>query len=346
MMLHPTLSIIVPVHNGERTIARCLAHLLSSELDGPFEVIVVDDGSTDGTSAIVREQRDVRLVRTGARAGPARARNLGAAHARGDDVLFVDADMLVKPSTARALLAALRQHPEACAVIGAQDTVCPWPNLTSQYRNLRHHCNHARSSGRLVPNFWSGCGLIRREMLRRVGGFDERLTSACVEDVDLGYRLQRLGAQVVLCADITAVHDKRWTLGQALKVDLLHRAVPWTGLLWRHGLRGRHVDVQPCNAVCAGLALAGAVALFLPWGGALTLLCLVGIALLERRFLGFLRRQRGAAFTAQAFWLHVLYFLAGAVGLVVGTVLVPFQRARVRRPVPSLHADLSPASRD
>ncbi len=105
------ISVIVPMYNGETTVERCLDPLLAMRERGEIhEIIAVDDGSTDGTSAIVRSHSPVRLAATEAQAGPAAARNLGAGMATGTHLWFVDVDVVVAEDAARVLHASCESN--------------------------------------------------------------------------------------------------------------------------------------------------------------------------------------------------------------------------------------------
>ena len=96
----PQFSVIIPVYNGEGTIAECLEALASQDMPRrEFEVIVVDDGSTDGTAAIVK-QFDVKYIHQ-ENTGPATARNVGVKNAQGKIVVFTDADCVPEPNWRR-----------------------------------------------------------------------------------------------------------------------------------------------------------------------------------------------------------------------------------------------------
>jgi len=108
------LSVIVPARNAAATLADPLDALLAQEWDRPFEVVVVDNGSSDGTSAVVTEYRGrdprVRPVDASEDVGVAYCRNTGIAAARGDGVLICDADDVVAPGWVGAMGEALRDH--------------------------------------------------------------------------------------------------------------------------------------------------------------------------------------------------------------------------------------------
>jgi glycosyltransferase involved in cell wall biosynthesis len=117
----PTVSVVMPCYNAGRYVAAALRSVLAQTL-APAEIIVVDNGSTDGSPEIVAGFGPaVRLLRE-ERRGASRARIAGAAVATGEALMFLDADDLIAPDTLAALAAALARHPDAVAI-------CPWQRL-------------------------------------------------------------------------------------------------------------------------------------------------------------------------------------------------------------------------
>ena len=164
------VSVIVPVFNGARTIEDCLDAILGSSRLAD-ECIVVDDASTDGTSALVTARPGVTLIRSSARKGPAVARNKGAAHATGDILVFVDADVLLHPDTLARAISVLENDPGLAAVFGSYDDQPAHPSFLSQYRNLFHHWVH-QTGNTESATIWSGCGAVRSDVFLASGGFD------------------------------------------------------------------------------------------------------------------------------------------------------------------------------
>ena len=227
----PRVSVIVPAFNAGDDLERCLGAI--GCLDTPVdECIVVDDASTDESVRAAADRHGARALRMPRRSGPAAARNAGAAEARGDILLFVDADVLLHADALGRALDEFARHPDAVAVFGSYDDAPEFPSFLSQYRNLYHHWNHQNGNAE-ASTFWSGCGAIRREAFEAVGGFSADYETPSIEDVELGYRLRARGFRIRLIRDMQAKHLKRWTFASMVKTDLLLRAVPWVVLLRR-----------------------------------------------------------------------------------------------------------------
>ena len=113
----PTISVVIAAHNGARTLERCLEALSNSAV-APWECLVVDDGSEDET-AVVAERHGARAIALKNRRGPAYARNVGARQARGEVVLFLDADVCIHPDALTRIVDRFRRDPSLDAVIGA-----------------------------------------------------------------------------------------------------------------------------------------------------------------------------------------------------------------------------------
>src|SRR5579871_3418071 len=101
--MRPRLSVVIPVYNGSHDLELCLQALRASETT-PQECIVVDDGSTDN-SAEIAAQYGVKVLSTGGRGGPAKARNMGVQAATVDGILFLDSDCCVYPDTISKIVA-------------------------------------------------------------------------------------------------------------------------------------------------------------------------------------------------------------------------------------------------
>ena len=256
------LSIVVPVYNSPRELAACLDALRADAPTGA-ELIVVDDASTDDSADVARAAgaRVLRLARNG---GPAAARNHGARHARGDVLLFVDADVVVRPrhggASDRVASSTIRRSPPSSAPTTTRPAR---PGLVSQYRNLLHHFVHQQGRAD-ASTFWAGCGAVRRAAFVAVGGFDDvRFARPSIEDIELGYRLRRAGHRIRLDKDLQGTHLKRWTLGSMMRTDVDAPGAPWARLILETANAPVDLNLNVSQRVSSGLAGVAVLGLLL-----------------------------------------------------------------------------------
>ena len=189
------ISVIVPVYNGENFLNHCLDALLKSDYKS-FEVIVVDDCSTDKSVDICIE-KGVKVIKMSQNSGPAAARNHASKIAKGEILLFVDADVVVKENTLRKVEDAFENNPEISALFGSYDDEPKEQNFLSQYKNLQHHFVH-QTSNREASTFWAGLGAVRRDAFLSIGGFDcKKFAVPSIEDIELGVRLRQDGKKIL-----------------------------------------------------------------------------------------------------------------------------------------------------
>lgn len=308
------VSVIVPACNAVPYLERCLQPLLS-QTGCAFEVIVVDDASRDRT-AEVAGALGAQVLRLAGNAGPSRARNTGARHARGEFLLFIDSDVAVRPGIVARVCEYFDSHPEVAAFFGSYDTEPAEKGLISEYRNLLHHFTHQQGNEE-ASTFWSGCGAVRRAVFLEAGGFDEHEYPRCIEDIELGYRLRQAGHRIVLLRDLFCTHMKRWTLVSMVKTDIMGRALPWTRLMVKRRNAPNDLNIKQTQKLCValmGLALLSIpLAWFTPWtlaGGAAALLLIVA---LNASLFRFLIQARSLWFALRSIPLQWLYFLYSGV---------------------------------
>jgi glycosyltransferase involved in cell wall biosynthesis len=328
----PRLSVVVPVRNGAPELGRSLPALEASDLSRAcWELVVVDDGSTDGSVAAAERWAD-RVVRlAGGPHGAAFARNRGVEASRGEALAFVDADVVVHPDALKRMLQVLDGDDSVAAVFGAYDDAPDAVGFISQYRNLLHRYVHLQGAGE-ADTFWTGCGAVRRSAFLEAGGFDEVGFRWHIEDIDLGYRLRDRGGRILLRPEIQGTHLKRWTFRGMIRTDVLDRGVPWMRLMLRrrtHAPAATHaharvpLDAGTLNirwpekvktALVAAAPVLGVVAL--ATGDARWLvaaLAALGAAVLANLSLyGWFARRRGLLFAIGVVPLNVLYYLLNA----------------------------------
>ena len=246
----PCISVVIPVYNGGGDFEQCLASLGRSQVL-PLECIVVDDGSTDDSAGIAA-RHGAKVLSTGGRSGPARARNIGAQAATGDIVFFVDSDVCVYPDTLSKIVAEFVRDPSLDAIMGSYDDSPSEKNFVSQYRNLMHYFVHQNSISE-ATTFWAGCGAMRRQVFLDFGGFDEKYRSPAIEDIELGYRLSRAHRKLVLRADLQVKHLKHWSLRSMLKADFFYRALPWSELSLQSGRMPNDLNLRISQRISVAL---------------------------------------------------------------------------------------------
>lgn len=204
----PQVSVVIPVYNAIDHIEECLASVINQRTPFSLEVIVVDDGSTDGTLEKLRSTSGLTCLAQSNR-GPAAARNSGIRHARGEYIAFLDADDLWPESKLQKQVELMQRHPDAAMCFGdcrqfkdkhwwphtlfeegdyGEGSWGPWPYVRNAYARL------------LRNNFiTTGSVVVRRQVLDELGGFDESL--GLVEDLELWLRIAR-HHPIVWCRDV------------------------------------------------------------------------------------------------------------------------------------------------
>jgi glycosyltransferase involved in cell wall biosynthesis len=208
----PDLSIIVPTYNRRASLERLLRAIgEQTPPPGGFEVIVIDDGSTDSTMEYLAgfsASFTFRVLKQ-AHQGPAEARNLGVVNAAAPLVLFLDDDVIPQPDL---LLKHIESHTNSepdTVVIGPMSPPTGWPRapwvrweedkLQRQYDAMM-----AGLWGATARQFYTGNSSLPRALFIRGGGFDPSFKRA--EDVELGYRLRNIGARFVFVASAEVLH--------------------------------------------------------------------------------------------------------------------------------------------
>lgn len=313
----PYISVIVPVYNGGKFLPSCLDALFASNY-ASFEVLVADDGSTDDSAEISRTKGATVFLMPRRQSGPGAARNFAAEKARGEILLFVDADVVVNDDTLAKVADRFKNKPEISALFGSYDDAPGEMNFLSQYRNLLHHFIHQNSNSE-ASTFWAGLGAIRRGVFLEIGGFDcEQFKVPSIEDIELGVRLRATGHRILLDKDIQAKHLKMWNAVSILRTDIFCRALPWSKLILTSQGMINDLNLKTGDRLSAGLVgLSVAVFPFIFWKPLLLIVLIVfllAIFLLNRKIFRFFYKKKGILFSLLAFpWQFLYFFYSGAV---------------------------------
>ena len=222
----PRVSVVVPTYNRAPTLGRLLGALARCATPaGGVEVIVVDDGSSDDTAAVVARSAlpGLQYVRQ-ENAGAAAARNRGWRHARGELVAFTDDDCVPSPTWLVELVDAMTR----CACDGAGGVIVPLvPGYLADFVQAERLVGHGGDADD-VTYLVTANAVFRRETLEAVGGFDERFPGAAGEDTDLTMRLRASDFAVTLLEGAVVAHDHRTTVPALLRTYRRHGAARHT----------------------------------------------------------------------------------------------------------------------
>ena len=243
------LSVILPCFNDEETIADQLESLTSQCWSRPWEIIVSNNGSTDGTLSILERYKikfpNLRIVDSSDRKGAAHARNVGALTANGEALVFCDADDVVGLNWLASIGEALQRHDFVASRFDFEKLNDPWIQVIrgkGQQKELMTYENpsYLRHAG--------GCGLgVKRTLHEAVGGFDESM--GVLEDTDYCWRIQLLGTDLHF-VPVAVVHIRLknklgdifrqaffWGLGNVFMYKK-YRPLGMPDYDWRSGVRG------------------------------------------------------------------------------------------------------------
>ncbi len=255
------ISVVVPTCRRPDLLARCLAALDAQDLDpSAYEVLVADDAASDETRRQVEAfaataRSAICYVAVSGNHGPAAARNAGWRAARGEIIAFTDDDCVPDPGWLSAGLGTFEEEQDTVVVTGRVMVPLP-PDPTDYERD---------AAGLEGSAFITANCFCRRDVLERLGGFDEHFTAAWREDSDLHFRLLESGGRVVRNSKAVVVHpvrSARWgiSLKQQRKIifdALLYKKHP---RLYRERIRRRARWDYYAVVAALGVVLAAGIA--------------------------------------------------------------------------------------
>jgi len=223
----PFISIIVPVYNGEKTVRKCLASILNQDYPrDKYEIIVVDDGSQDETKGIAKGFGD-KVVEHRKTLGLRHARKSGIKVAKGEIIVCVDSDVLIKPDTLDKIVNYFSDNREIDALTGMLSKEHPNTNFLSQYKNLYMNYIFSKLPQR-ITFLYGSIHAFRKEVAQLYdSGFD------IGEDTSFGQKLISCGKKIAFLRDLEVIHLKKHSLFSFIKNDF---QVPfyWARIFIKH----------------------------------------------------------------------------------------------------------------
>jgi glycosyltransferase involved in cell wall biosynthesis len=317
----PFISVIIPNHNGEKTIGRCLEAAFASQYDN-FEVIVVDDCSDDSSTSII-EKYPCRLIRLTPHGGASRARNTGAWNSNGEVLFFIDSDCLMLPDTLPKAAAAYQKAGPGM-VIGGTYTLLPYDRkFFSTFQSVYIHYSETKNLA--DPDYVATHAMLTpKDLFQRSGGFAEEFLPI-LEDVEFSHRLKKGGTRLLMAPEIQVQHIFNFTLAKSMR-NAIRKSKYWSiysvknrDLLSDSGTASQEFkfNVLSCFAMVV-LAVMGI--LLQNWGVILLVLLLLGSNLyLNRRLFRAFYTAGGPYFAIPAVLYYTLvYPFAVGIGVFSG----------------------------
>ena len=306
------ISVIIALYNSEKVIGKCLESVYMSSFKD-YEVIVIDDCSTDKSSEIA-STFPCRLLNLPVNSGPAHARNVGVEQSKGDILLFIDSDTELDRRALGLINETFKKENNLVALVGLPDKRSLGQGMASAYNALRNHYTLA-TAGRYCDYFTTQVGAVRRETFYDVGGFDKRFRGADVEDIEFGLRLPK--GKTVIHKDVLVGHHFPAFISIAKKY--FRRSILLARVVKRNKkMAGAHASLLRSllvlTALVSFISLSAALyypgLLLIPAG--LFVLFLTGNAGL----FSFISRERGIAFMLiSVFYEYVFSVIIGVGGI-------------------------------
>lgn len=311
------ISIIVPSHKANSLLYNLLS-AIARQQPAPGEFILVLDGINEAL-LLPEMPFPSRILVNNGRGGAAETRNIGAKEAKGQYLFFMDADVLPESDLVGKAAGIIEKDPGIDALFGSYDHSPSQTNFYSQYKNLFNHYIHQHSSPDALT-FWSACGLIKKIVFEKIGGFDNRYRM--LEDIELGYRLREKGYSLKLNKELQVKHQKKWTFLSLLRSDIFDRALPWTRLLLRyHHLGSKDLNLQMHARFSFLLVILLLISIGIVFvqpliGGVIAAGSVISLVILNQKLYAFFAKK-GAWFLVRAILMNWLYYLYSGVSFLL-----------------------------
>jgi GT2 family glycosyltransferase len=312
------LSIVIPVRNDLDDLSKCIGFIETSS-QKPSEILIVDDASDMDIEGCLYD-RDVSLIKLDSQRGPAHARNVGAKAAKGDVILFLDADVFLQKDTIKQINDLFEKGEDA--VVGVFDDYRQYRSFFGDYKNLWMKYSYENIPKRAAL-FYTSLAAIRTDVFRKTGGFDENYKRPSTEDTAFGNVLWNNGIRPLINPGIKAVHNKEYSLLGFLKTDFF-RASDLLKMKLRKDMgqlrEGNRTSV-PVFFIISVFSTIAALLVFLVTGKYYLLMLFLAVSiLLNFKFLVWLFKRRGFLFAIKTSVFIPVDHLAITAGMISGLV--------------------------
>lgn len=317
------ISVIIPNYNKDGIIGKCLEAVFSSRYDN-YEVIVVDDCSTDNSVEIIKKFR-CKLIQLDKNSGASKARNVGASNSKGEILFFTDSDCLLQENTLAIVNKAMKENENGRVVIGGTYTLVPFDDtFYSTFQSV--FVNYSETKKKEPDYIAAHAMAMDASLFKSLSGFQEQFLPI-LEDVEFSHRLRRDGCKMVMNPQVLVQHAFYFSLAKSFR-NALKKSKYWV----MYSITNKDM-----------LADSGTASVELKINGIIFLLCalviLLSLVLLNPTFLllipaftaanlfvsrGLLvafYKAKGISFAVlSSFYYITLYILAIWIGTIAGTL--------------------------
>lgn len=319
------ISIIIPTYNSERLISNLLDSILKSRVND-FEIIIVDDCSTDDTVELVKNY-PIKLVELAENSGPAKARNIGVKKAHGDIIFFLDSDIVLQEGTIEEVEEYFRSNPSANCVIGICTKEPLNEGFVPRYMALFEYIHLSGSKAENVSVFSPRCGAVRTDFFKKMGSFNEKYAGADVEDFEFARRVNKVD-RIVLNRKMIVKHQFAG-FKQAMK-NYFKRTIMWVHLFIKERRLDNAGPSVPSNGIAAIAAFSSFSALLIaPFICAalyifIFFICVYLISI--TRWLKFMLNEAGLTFALRAVLLNYILGINIMIAAFFALITCPFKK--------------------
>ena len=211
------ISVVIPVYNSESTLDIVLKAILSELMDGD-QLIVADDRSDDDTAKIAKETDAVEYLLSNRSPGAAGARNMGASLARNEWILFIDSDAVPPMGWRKLLEEKMSLEYQGIQAVYGKDA--PGSGASTYYKNYYYYYTFVK---RINSTCVQGCATyffaVRKSIFNELGGFDEKISGASIEDAEFAARLTSAGSRILLVPELKIYHLKQYSFAEFLRYE-------------------------------------------------------------------------------------------------------------------------------
>jgi len=303
------MSVIIPVKNSETTIEKCIKSILKSNFRN-FELIVVYSDSTDNTINILKKF-PVKIINTKLD-GAGIARNLGAKYSKGNILVFVDSDIVVRKNTLKKLYETIKMNSNVDAVVATPDKNKRYKSFISEYENLYLNYSFTRHN-KETSNLHSSTFAIRRDVFFKADGFNEKIKGTEQEDREFGERLIRMNFKVWFLKNLKVIHLKEYNINSFVRTRI-NRSRGYIKNTIKYKIIKDHIPL----GLKLGVPMIYIALLFLPFNYFLSSILITIFVLLNLDFLKFLQKERNLVFSLKSLLILIFDMIILGIGLLRG----------------------------